>query len=160
MPSSSSSSQSYRRTYTKEEIICMTHCKCEIPIYQQVAWTSINPGRRFKACPIYDKKEKCDVYGFIDDELPLEYYKDLFYKLHNKNKELKSKLKVLSKHDCGHNKLIPNKEESEQVSMDMIYKELNAFKIKAKVYDSVMVVFGFGFMIVLILCVYVVSKGN
>ncbi|GJV83263.1 GDSL esterase/lipase-like protein [Tanacetum coccineum] len=86
------------------------------------------------------KDKKCEVYSFLDDELPSNYYKEIFYKLHIENKELKSKLKTLSKQDCGHNKLIPNK-ASEEVTMKHIYKEFNAFKVKAKVYDNFMVVF-------------------
>ncbi|GJR27397.1 hypothetical protein Tco_1103629, partial [Tanacetum coccineum] len=36
-----------------------------------------------------DKGKKCGVSGFIDDELLSEYYKELFYKLHMENKELR-----------------------------------------------------------------------
>ncbi|GJV78317.1 hypothetical protein Tco_1509901 [Tanacetum coccineum] len=99
MSSSSSSSRSYRIIYTKEEILRMTHCKCEIPIYQQVAWTPTNQGRRFKGFPTYDADKKCGVYDFIDDELPSKYYKELFYKLHMENKELRTI--SLSKFDQG-----------------------------------------------------------
>nr|GEY60367.1 hypothetical protein [Tanacetum cinerariifolium] len=131
MPSSISSSRSYRESNTKDEIHRMTHYNCEIPIYQQVAWTPMNMGRRFKGCPIYDKKKKCGVYGFLDDELPLDYYKDLFYKIYIGNKEMNLKLKSLSNQDRGQ-KLIPNNASAE-VLMEEIYKELNAFKVKAKV---------------------------
>ncbi|GKB07166.1 hypothetical protein Tco_0835399 [Tanacetum coccineum] len=130
MSSSTSSSRSYRIFYTKEEILAMTHCKCEIPIYQQVAWTPTNPGRRFKGCPKYDKGKKCEVYGFINDELPSEYYKELFYKLHMENKELSSKLKNLSNQECAHN-YVPDK-PSEEVPMEVILKELNALKVKGE----------------------------
>ncbi|GJR45923.1 L-arabinokinase-like protein [Tanacetum coccineum] len=45
--------------------------------------------RRFKGCPIRDKGKKCGVYGFLDLELPGEYYKQLVYNLHEENKALK-----------------------------------------------------------------------
>ncbi|GJR79345.1 hypothetical protein Tco_0150130 [Tanacetum coccineum] len=131
MSSSSLSCRSYRRIYTKEEILSMIHCKCEILIYQQVAWTPTNPSRRFKGSPKYDKAKKCGVYSFINDELPSEYYKKLIYKLHMENKELRSKLKNLSSQACGHNNFVPNK-PSEEVHMEVIYKELNGLKVKGK----------------------------
>ncbi|GKA97446.1 hypothetical protein Tco_0825340 [Tanacetum coccineum] len=129
MSSSSSSSRSYRRFYTKEEILAMTHCKCEILIYQQVAWTPTISSRRFKGCLKYDKGKKYGVYGFIDDELPFKYYKELFYKLHMENKELRSKLRNFSSQECSHNNSIPNK-PSQEVPMEVILKELNALKLK------------------------------
>ncbi|GJR88393.1 hypothetical protein Tco_0212404 [Tanacetum coccineum] len=51
--SSSSSSRSRFKHYTKEEILARTHCDCPLPIEMQVTWTITNTGRRFKGCPIY-----------------------------------------------------------------------------------------------------------
>ncbi|GKD78762.1 hypothetical protein Tco_1341383, partial [Tanacetum coccineum] len=51
--SSSLSSRSRFKRYTKEEILARTHCDCPLPIEMQVTWTITNPGRRFKGCPIY-----------------------------------------------------------------------------------------------------------
>ncbi|GJS45162.1 hypothetical protein Tco_0595283 [Tanacetum coccineum] len=56
--SSSSSSRSKYKRYTKEELIARNHCDCPLPIEKQVAWTITNLGRRFKGCPIYDKDAK------------------------------------------------------------------------------------------------------
>ncbi|GJS35007.1 hypothetical protein Tco_0533389 [Tanacetum coccineum] len=33
----------------------------------------------FRGCPIRDKSKKCGVYGFLDLELPSDYYKGLVY---------------------------------------------------------------------------------
>ncbi|GJT80323.1 hypothetical protein Tco_1054665 [Tanacetum coccineum] len=44
---------------------------------------------RFRGCPIRDKSKKCGVYGFLDLELPSDYYKGLVYSLHEENKALK-----------------------------------------------------------------------
>ncbi|GJR08275.1 bifunctional riboflavin kinase/FMN phosphatase-like protein [Tanacetum coccineum] len=46
-------------------------------------------GERFRGCPIRDKSKKCGVYGFLDLELPSDYYKGLVYSLHKENKALK-----------------------------------------------------------------------
>nr|GEU92550.1 hypothetical protein CTI12_AA549320 [Tanacetum cinerariifolium] len=63
-----------------------THYDCHPPlrVHGQIAWTPINPGRRFKACPIYDMDQKCGFYGFTDIELPSDCYKDLLYNIHEK----------------------------------------------------------------------------
>ncbi|GJW40614.1 hypothetical protein Tco_0066459 [Tanacetum coccineum] len=89
---SSSSSTSYRRCYSRnQDVTHKTHCDCDPPhpIPVQTSWTIDNPGRRFKGCPIRDKGKKCGVYGFLDLELPGEYYKPLVYNLHEENKALK-----------------------------------------------------------------------
>nr|GFA08536.1 hypothetical protein [Tanacetum cinerariifolium] len=83
----------------------------------------------FLVYQIDDKGKNYGVYGFINDELPSEYYKKLFYKLHMENKELRSKLKNLSRQECGNNNFVPNK-SSEEVPMEVILKDLNALKVK------------------------------
>ncbi|GJT58818.1 hypothetical protein Tco_1002351 [Tanacetum coccineum] len=90
MASSSSTSRSNRKDILF--YINATHCDCPIPlrVHEQIAWTPTNPGRRFKACPIYDKKKKCGLYGFTDLELPSYYYKDLLYNTHEENKNIKN----------------------------------------------------------------------
>ncbi|GJZ03279.1 hypothetical protein Tco_0536554 [Tanacetum coccineum] len=86
---SSSSSSSYRRY--NQDVSNKTYCDCKPPhhIPIQTAWTTDNPGRRFRGCPIRDKSKKCGVYGFLDLELPSDYYKGLVYSLHEENKALK-----------------------------------------------------------------------
>ncbi|GKD60335.1 hypothetical protein Tco_1297844, partial [Tanacetum coccineum] len=88
---SSSYSTSYRRYNRNQDVTHKTHCECDPPhpIPVQTAWTIENPGRRFKGCPIRDKDKKCGVYGFLDLELPSNYYKRLVYDLHEVNKALK-----------------------------------------------------------------------
>ncbi|GJS76723.1 hypothetical protein Tco_0726604, partial [Tanacetum coccineum] len=143
-----SSSRSYRRFYTKEEILAMTHRKCTIFLKTY----SFN---------VKDKDKKCEVYGFIDDELPSEYYKEFFYKLHMENKELKSKLKNLSSQECAHNNYVPNKPSEEvpkEVPMEIILKELITLKVKGKLYDSFMFIVGFGLIMVLVLCLLMLSR--
>ncbi|GJZ42640.1 hypothetical protein Tco_0589895 [Tanacetum coccineum] len=94
---SSSSSTSYRRYDRNQDVTHKTHCECEPPhpILVQVAWTIENPGRRFKGCPIRDKDKKCRVYGFLNLELPPDYYKQLLYDLHEETKALKRMNKML-----------------------------------------------------------------
>ncbi|GJV85776.1 hypothetical protein Tco_1525674 [Tanacetum coccineum] len=90
--SSTSSLRSKYKHYTKEELISRTHCDYPLPIEMQVAWTITNPGRIFKGCLIFDEDAKCHFYGFLDDELPSEYYKELFFKIHEENKILKKNM--------------------------------------------------------------------
>lgn len=82
--SSSSSYVSKYKERTIQEIVAATHCECRVPcpVKEQVAWTPTNPGRRFKACPKREKHKKCDFYGFLDPELPSEYYKARFFSLY------------------------------------------------------------------------------
>ncbi|GKC28399.1 hypothetical protein Tco_1035693 [Tanacetum coccineum] len=72
---SSSSSSSYRRY--NQDVSNKTHydCKPPHPIPIQTAWTTDNPGRRFRGFLIRDKSKKCGVYGFLNLELPSDYYK-------------------------------------------------------------------------------------
>lgn len=137
MAASSSSSRYNRRRYSKEEIARMTHCICKFPIYEQVSWTPENPGRRFKACPTRNKDKKCEVYGFLDDELPSEYYKDLMFNLHMDNKKLESNIDALTPQDESE-KLVSNKRQDD-FPMEAIYQELKELKLKAKVYDMYLV---------------------
>ncbi|GJS15735.1 reverse transcriptase domain-containing protein [Tanacetum coccineum] len=58
-----------------QDVSNTTHCNCPNPILEHVAWTLDNRGRRFKGCPIRDKTKECGVHGFLDLELPFEYYK-------------------------------------------------------------------------------------
>ncbi|GJV70512.1 hypothetical protein Tco_1490507 [Tanacetum coccineum] len=93
---SSLSSTSYRRYNRNQDVTRRTHCDCDPPhpIPIQIAWTIDNPGRRFRECLIRDKSKKCGVYGFLDLELPGDYYKSLVYNLHEENKALKKMNKV------------------------------------------------------------------
>ncbi|GJU16716.1 hypothetical protein Tco_1144682 [Tanacetum coccineum] len=84
---------SYRRHYPN--IANVTHCECKhaLPMNVQVSWTRINPGRRFKCCPKYDIEQQCGVFGFLDYELPSDYYKELLYNEHWENQSLKHRLR-------------------------------------------------------------------
>ncbi|PWA34075.1 hypothetical protein CTI12_AA621830 [Artemisia annua] len=82
-----SSSSSYTSKYkerTHQEIIDATHCECRVlcPVKEQVAWTPTNPARRFKACPKREKHKNYGFYGFLDPELPSEYYKAKVFSLY------------------------------------------------------------------------------
>nr|GEZ68129.1 hypothetical protein [Tanacetum cinerariifolium] len=63
-PSSSSSSRSRYKRYTKEEVHARTHCDCPLPIKMQVAWTITNPERRLKGCSIFDEDENVTFMVF------------------------------------------------------------------------------------------------
>ena len=96
------------------------------------------------------------MYGFLDHELPCEYYKDLLFNLHEQNKYLKLQLSN-NNYDMSlqHNGGMSVQQPKHDDSMEQIYRDLNAFKSKAIVYDSLLKVV-FGLMFVLILSVIVV----
>ncbi|GJX45121.1 hypothetical protein Tco_0261797 [Tanacetum coccineum] len=65
---SSSSSSSYRRY--NQDVSNKTHCDCKPPhpILIQTAWTTDNPDRRFRGCPIRDKSKKTSIdEGIVQD---------------------------------------------------------------------------------------------
>nr|XP_043630453.1 uncharacterized protein LOC122601779 [Erigeron canadensis] len=61
------------------------YCQCGTKMRIFTSWTRKNPGRRFVKCRNI-KTRSCTSFNFIDDELPSEYYKDLFYELHEEAK--------------------------------------------------------------------------
>ncbi|GJY86213.1 hypothetical protein Tco_0500239 [Tanacetum coccineum] len=135
--SSSSSSRSRYKRYTKEEILARTHCDCPLLVEMQVAWTITNPIRRFKGCPIFDEDEKCHFYGFFDDELPSDYYKKLFFNLHEENKILK---KNLGKNMYKNKKKSNSSDEGCILEMGELKEDLTLIKSKLQMYDKVVVV--------------------
>ncbi|GJX45127.1 reverse transcriptase domain-containing protein [Tanacetum coccineum] len=135
---SSSSSTSYRRYNRNQDVTHKTHCDCDPPhpIPIQTAWTIDNPGRRFRGCPIHDKSKKCGVYGFLDQELPSDYYKSLVYNLHEENKALKKMNKVPGVVMEDSSKGFSNKSNNE----NDLKADLSFVKSKLKVYDRLFAV--------------------
>ncbi|PWA38834.1 hypothetical protein CTI12_AA576150 [Artemisia annua] len=62
------------------------YCGCGLPMTVKTAWTKENPGKRFIACPKFEKYKKCGYYEFFDDDLPSDYYRELLYDEHQKVK--------------------------------------------------------------------------
>ncbi|GKC31600.1 hypothetical protein Tco_1038894, partial [Tanacetum coccineum] len=133
---SSSSSTSYRRYNRNQDVTHRTHCDCDPPhpIPIQTAWTIDNPGRRFRGCPIRDKSKKCGVYGFLDLELPSDYYKSLVYNLHEENKALKKMNKVPGVVMEDSSNGFSNKSNNE----NDLKADLSFVKSKLKVYDRLL----------------------
>ncbi|GJW82871.1 hypothetical protein Tco_0156016 [Tanacetum coccineum] len=92
-------------------------CKCNRQLTVQTAKTRKNPGKRFVTC------SKCNVYDFLDDDLPSEYYKELLYGMLQKHKQLK-------KH-VDYEQLI----NVLAIDKSRLKKELKATKSKLKLYD-------------------------
>nr|GFB71275.1 hypothetical protein [Tanacetum cinerariifolium] len=69
-----------------------THCQCGKPLAHQVAWTNINPCRRFLNCrnsttkllivKILTGMPHCNSFYWIDPELPNEWYKSQLLELY------------------------------------------------------------------------------
>ncbi|GJU09952.1 hypothetical protein Tco_1132348 [Tanacetum coccineum] len=93
-------------------------CKCSRQLTVQTAKTKKNQGKRFVTC------SKCNVYDFLDDDLPSEYYKELLYEMFEKQKQLKKHMN----YEQVINVLAMEK--------SMCEEELRATKSKLKLYDS------------------------
>ncbi|GJX23470.1 hypothetical protein Tco_0227915 [Tanacetum coccineum] len=132
---SSSSSSSYRRY--NQDVSNKTHCDCKPPhpIPIQTAWTTDNPGRRFRGCPIRDKSKKCGVYGFLDLELPSDYYKGLVYSLHEENKALKRMNMMPVGVMDGTSGVVSNNSFGEK----HLKSEFTFIKSKFKIYDRILI---------------------
>ncbi|GJT74423.1 hypothetical protein Tco_1041148 [Tanacetum coccineum] len=131
-----------RRCHVYAMLVRQTQCDCDPlhPILVKTAWTIDNPGRRFKGCPIRDKDKKCGVYGFLDLELPSDYYKRLFYDLHEENKALKRMNKMSAVMEDSSKRL--TNYSNNQMVQDL-KDDLTFVKSKLKVYDRlILVVFG------------------
>ncbi|GJW02307.1 mitochondrial import inner membrane translocase subunit TIM13 [Tanacetum coccineum] len=84
-----------------------------------------------------DEDEKCHFYGFFDDELPSDYYKKLFFNLHEENKMLK---KNLGKNMYKNKKKPNNSDEGCILEMGELKDDLTLIKSKLQMYDKVVVV--------------------
>ncbi|GJV29780.1 hypothetical protein Tco_1386228 [Tanacetum coccineum] len=80
-----------------QDVSNKTHCDCKPPhpIPIQTAWTTDNPGRRFRGCPIRDKSKKCGVYGVWILNLLSDFYKGLVYSLMRENKAMERMNRML-----------------------------------------------------------------
>ncbi|GJY28678.1 hypothetical protein Tco_0404445 [Tanacetum coccineum] len=58
-------------------------CKCNRQLTVQTTKARKNLSKRFVTCA------KCNVYDFLDDDLPSEYYKELLYEMFQKQKQSK-----------------------------------------------------------------------
>ncbi|GJX82936.1 hypothetical protein Tco_0332417 [Tanacetum coccineum] len=92
-------------------------CKCNRQLTVQTTKTRKNPGKRFVTC------SKCNVYDFLDDDLPSEYYKELLYGMFKKQKQSKKHMD----YEQVINVLAMKKSRLEE--------ELRATKSKLKLYD-------------------------
>ncbi|KAJ9542236.1 hypothetical protein OSB04_028742, partial [Centaurea solstitialis] len=58
-------------------------CYCGDKMKLRTSWTSTNPGRRFLGCPNFECGKKCNMFYWVDDELPNDYYKELLSQMHS-----------------------------------------------------------------------------
>lgn len=138
--SSSSSTSHYRRHNRFQDVTNKTHCDCDPPhpLPVQTAWSTIeNVGRRFRGCPVREKSKKCGVFGFLDDELPSLYFKQLLYNLHHENKALKKNkmCDVMEDSSNGYSKYSINDQMVKDLKADLTF-----VKSKVKVYDRLLLV--------------------
>ncbi|GJZ27028.1 hypothetical protein Tco_0571281 [Tanacetum coccineum] len=91
--------------------------KCSRQLTIQTTKTRKNPGKRFVTC------SKCNVYDFLDDDLPSEYYKELLYGMFQTQKQ--------SKKHMDYEQVI----NVLAMEKSMCEEELRATKSKLKLYD-------------------------
>ncbi|GJW01912.1 hypothetical protein Tco_1560768 [Tanacetum coccineum] len=115
-------------------------CKCNRQLTVQTAKTRKNPDKRFVKCA------KCNVYDFLDDDLPSEYYKELLYMMFQKQKQ--------SKKHMDYEQVI----NVLAMEKSMCEEESRATKSKLKLYDRLffimlgtfsVVCVGFGMLVVM-----------
>ncbi|GKB63741.1 hypothetical protein Tco_0919927 [Tanacetum coccineum] len=92
-------------------------CKCNRQLTVQTEKTKENPSKRFVTC------SKCNVYDFLDDDLPSEYYKELLYGILQKRIQLKKRVE----YEQLINVLAMDKSRLEE--------QLRATQTKMKLYD-------------------------
>ncbi|GJZ91171.1 hypothetical protein Tco_0663098 [Tanacetum coccineum] len=90
---------------------------------------------RFRGCPIRDKSKKCGVYGFLDLELPSDYYKGLVYSLHEENKALKRMNRMPVGVMDGTSGVVSNNSFGEK----HLKSEFTFIKSKFKIYDRILI---------------------
>ncbi|GJS70517.1 amidoxime reducing component [Tanacetum coccineum] len=116
-----------RRRYLLELIVivlCLSKCKWHGPLQ-----TPEEDSRD-------DEDENCHFFGFFDDELPSDYYKKLFFNLHEENKMLKNNMgKNMYK-----NKKKSNNGDEGCMEMGEMKDDLTLIKSKLQMYDKVVVV--------------------
>ncbi|KAJ9546569.1 hypothetical protein OSB04_019112 [Centaurea solstitialis] len=110
-------------------------CYCGDKMSVRTSWTKANPGRRFLSCPNYGSLQKCNMFHFLDDELPNQYYKDLVYQLHTQN----GNDNHVSEHEDTQNELLK------------IMEDLSITKSNLKVYDRMMMC-----LVIVVMCLVVV----
>lgn len=92
-------------------------CRCAIRLTVKTSTTRTNPGKRFVKCSV------CEVYDFLDGDLPSEYYKDLVYGFLQNAKRL--------------NKTVDYQQVIDALALDksIMEEELNDIKAKLKLYE-------------------------
>ncbi|PWA13621.1 hypothetical protein CTI12_AA632050 [Artemisia annua] len=100
------------------------YCGCGLPMTVKTAWTKENPGKRFIACPKFEKYKKCGYYEFFDDDLPSDYYRELLYDEHQKVKRGNQRNEM--------------QEDIEVLTMEknQLVHELSCTRSKLELYDS------------------------
>ncbi|KAJ9537299.1 hypothetical protein OSB04_015415 [Centaurea solstitialis] len=112
-------------------------CYCGDRMNVRTSWTKANPGRRFLSCPNYGSSKKCNMFQFVDDELPNQYYKELVYQLH------------LQASRFGNENQFQDHEDT-QNELLKIMEDLSITKSKIKVYDRLLMC-----LVIVVMCLVV-----
>ena len=105
------------------------------------------------------RENQCKFYGFMDDELPSEYYKELFFKEHEELKMLRWRVAELCANDKGGPKSDEGKcctfDEASYVQMlelkAELKEELSFIRSKVNSHDKLVALFAlFGILVIFV----------
>ncbi|XP_012829795.1 PREDICTED: uncharacterized protein At4g04775-like [Erythranthe guttata] len=137
---SQNSGSSYNSRSARNEVF---YCKCgdEMPLL--TSWTPSNPGRRFRACPNYERVKNCDVFKWHDPEMcarSKNIIPGLIRRIDRLNDELAS---YKEKRDIRANDedMMANEEAMMAKQEDMMAKEKKSYERKIKKMENLIVMY-------------------
>ncbi|KAK6161804.1 hypothetical protein DH2020_005185 [Rehmannia glutinosa] len=151
-PSSSNSWNSRNNVAPMEDV----YCQCGSKVVLKTSWIKNNPGRRFWACPNYEKGEYYGYFEWLDDEVcsrAKHVIPGLLAKL-NKREDEMTQMKIKESKLEADLVMASSRLEIMKQEVNHLKNEVNKLKKKNTKYRCVLNVFAFG--LVFMLCLIVV----
>nr|GFA82369.1 hypothetical protein [Tanacetum cinerariifolium] len=123
--SSSSSSRSKYKRYTKEELITQNHCDCPLPIKEQVAWTITTPEEDSRDVRFMMQSVSFMVFKIVNYEMSIQ---TPVFKIHEENKMLKKNMAKNMGKNMAKNMKKSNSNEGAILQMGELKEELTLIK--------------------------------
>ncbi|KAK6137420.1 hypothetical protein DH2020_028843 [Rehmannia glutinosa] len=151
-PSSSNSWNSRKNIAQMEDIYC--HCASKVVL--KTSWTNNNPGRRFWACPNYEKGSNCGFFEWLDDEVcsrAKQIIPGLLAKLNKRDDEM-TQMQIKESKLEADLVMASSRLEIMKQEMNELKIEVNELKKKNRKYRCMLNVLAFG--VVFMFCLIVV----
>ncbi|GJV75468.1 hypothetical protein Tco_1507052 [Tanacetum coccineum] len=116
--------------------------------------SALKEARRFKECPM----RKCGFHGFINDELPSQYYKELLFQQYDEFPAPSSDDDLpatFNERELQYNNV--GEIEVSKMLIGMIEEELSLLKSKTKFHDLILLVLPIVFVLILIVFAKIMS---